>query len=197
MALQRARLQSYRIINVAGSHRSAKRCSKIIPLDCSFDDFLESQKSRLDSGLFDPVAEGDQQDESIQIHVRGVGLQPVQRSAKHQASSLCSEIAANPLARPPSKSRSLSRPMESRSRPSLIPAARRAPTLMLEWVMVTGWAIRLSTQPRDSAKVKTFTASTKLFTAVFPPLSSKLSIAPNPYCCATAIPCPGWDARPG
>ena len=34
-------------------------------------------------------------------------------------------------------------------------------------------------------------------TASTPPASSKLSIAPNPACCACAIAWPGWDFRPG
>ena len=40
----------------------------------------------------------------------------------------------------------------------------------------------------DSASVKTSTASTNRRTLSTPPASSKLSIAPNPACCALAMP---------
>ena len=71
----------------------------------------------------------------------------------------CATFSA--CARSPMRSSSSSRPTESRSRLSLMPAAARASTLIVAWVMLAGWAIRLSTPPSDSASVKIRVASTK------------------------------------
>lgn len=50
---------------------------------------------------------------------------------------------------------------------------------------------------KNSASVKARSASTNRRTAVTPPASSKLSMAPNPDCCAFARAWPGADGRPG
>ena len=49
---------------------------------------------------------------------------------------------------------SASMPTDSRSRPSVMPAAARASGVIAAWVIVAGCAIRLSTPPSDSARVK-------------------------------------------
>src|SRR5450759_1893776 len=77
--------------------------------------------------------------------------------------------AARPCSKSAIRSASASRPIESRIRLSMMPAAHRASAPMLEWVMVDGCATRLSTPPSDSASVKTSTASTKRRTASTPP----------------------------
>ena len=80
------------------------------------------------------------------------------------------------------RSSACSMPTDRRSRPSPMPAAARASGDIAAWVIVAGCAIRLSTPPSDSARVKHCRPSRKARTASTPPSSSTLSIAPKPCC---------------
>src|SRR5471030_2872657 len=90
--------------------------------------------------------------------------------------------AWNACSRSAIKSSLSSRPTETLSRLSEIPAALRASGAMPAWVMVAVWEIRLSTPPRDSARVNSFNWERKCRKRASSPSNSKLIMAPKPYC---------------
>ena len=63
-------------------------------------------------------------------------------------------------------------------------------------VIVAGWQIKLSTPPRLSAKVQTFTASKTVRAASSDPTSND-TMLPKPFCCRFASSCCLCDLEPG
>src|SRR5690606_19584002 len=95
-----------------------------------------------------------------------------------------------PFSRSAIKSSESSIPVEIRSSVSEIPAAARASGAIPACVMVAAWEIKLSTPPKDSASVNNDNPLRKRRSVCSSPSSSKLNIAPNPFCWRAAISCP-------
>src|SRR5690349_10324561 len=103
----------------------------------------------------------------------------------HTANSAATQSSAYVRSRIKSSADSI--PTERRTSESLIPAAARAAASIDACVIVAGCAIKLSTPPSDSARVKYSSADVRRSTPATPPVTSKLTIAPNPRCCVVAI----------
>ena len=68
---------------------------------------------------------------------------------------------------------------------------------MTACVIVTGCVISVSTEPKFSASVQSFTESMSFLPAFTPPSTSNHSIAPKPDACSFASACCGKLLSPG
>ena len=78
------------------------------------------------------------------------------------------------------------RPIERRTRLSVIPRDARISGGTEEWLMKAGHCAKLYTPPRDVARVNTLKAFKNLETCSLPPLILMLIMAPKPLICFLA-----------
>src|SRR5579871_2664410 len=90
-----------------------------------------------------------------------------------------------------------SRPTERRNRPEVTPSSARASGVSLEWVVVSGWVIRLLASPRLLEMSIRESAFERLNAAFLPPSISKATMPPPASIWARARLCWGWSARKG